>query len=220
MTPTNLARLLIGLACLLPLSCATGGGRASLAQGVPDPLSRIEILARILVLEDSRTLGGGAVPGFMRHEDPAIRRRAAIAAGRIGDPLAAQHLVDRLRDAEVEVRRAAAMALGWLGTPESGGALLAALSDMDPMMRGRASEALGRLGLPSSGPAIAEAFRRALPRTTEGVLVIRGDDAARVDDPWVELRLHLAALARLKSAEALASAVLGPASKNRHPGDF
>lgn len=200
-------RISVGLLGALVLSCATGGAKRG--ADLPDPLSRIEILARILVLEDSRSLGDGAIQRFLQHEDPAVRRRAALAAGRIGDPLALPRLIQRLKDPETEVRRATAFALGLMGNSEGSPALIAALGDPDAATRGRASEALGRIGLSSAGPSIAKAFRRALPRTSEGPLRIRGDDPGRADDPWVELRLHLVALARLKDAESLAGAVLG-----------
>jgi cyclophilin family peptidyl-prolyl cis-trans isomerase/HEAT repeat protein len=197
------------LLCGQQFACATGAG-AKLSANLPDPLSRIEILAQILVLEDSRTLGGGSLLSFLEHEDPAIRRRAALAAGRIGDPLAVPRLIPRLKDPEVEVRRATAFALGLLAAPESIPALTAALSDADALMRGRASEALSRVGAPSAGAVIAEAFRRGLPKNSQGFLRIRGDNPGSADDPWVELRLHLIALARLKNGNALASAVLSP----------
>ncbi len=187
------------------IGCATSG--AGRGAGPPDPLSRIESLARILVLEDSRSLGPASIQAFMQNPDPAVRRRAAVAAGRIGDPLAVSSLVELLRDPVVEVRRAAALALGLIGGPEGAEPLTRALLDADPLTRGRASEALGRIGLAVSGPPIAEAFRRALPPSA-GVLRIRGDDPGSAGDPWIELRLHLFALARLKDAEALAAALL------------
>lgn len=203
----HIHRLLAGILAVVHVSCAAGGLRAD--AGRPDPLSRIEVLARIVVLEDSRSLGSGALLSFLRHEDPSVRRRAAIAAGRIGDGLATTALVESLKDREVEVRRAAALALGWIGPDEAVDPLRAALADQDPAMRGRAAEALGRIGPKSVGPAIAEAFRRAVPKTPGGVLRIRGDDPGRADDPWIELRLQLIALARLKDADSLAGAVIG-----------
>ena len=204
----RISRLLVVFTGALVLSCATGAAKRQ-GSDSPDPLSRLETLARILVLEDARSLGDGSVLSFLQSEDPAIRRRAALAAGRIGDPLAIPRLAQRLQDPEVEVRRAAAFALGLIGSPEGSPALIAALSDADALMRGRASEALSRIGQGSAGPMIAVAFRRALPATGTIPLRIRGDDPGRADDPWVELRLHLVALARLKDADSLASAVLG-----------
>lgn len=202
----RITRLSAGLLAVLVWSCATGGAKRVADR--PDPLSRMEILARILVLEDSRSLGDGAIQGFLQQEDPAVRRRAVLAAGRIGDPLAIPRLVQRLKDPEAEVRRAAAFALGLMGKAEGAPALLAALDDQDAATRGRASEALGRIGQPSAGPAIAAAFRKALPPGSGAPLRIRGDDPGRADDPWVELRLHLVALARLKDPSSLAAAVL------------
>ena len=130
--------------------------------------------------------------------------RPAASATRSSIP----RLIQRLKDPEAEVRRAAAFALGLMGNAEGAPALLAALDDQDAATRGRASEALGRIGQPSAGPAIAAAFRKALPPAGGAPLRIRGDDPGRADDPWVELRLHLVALARLKDPASLAAAVL------------
>lgn len=203
----RITRLSVGLLAILVLSCATGAGKRG--ADLPDPLSRMEILTRILVLEDSRSLGDGAISGFLQHEDPAVRRRAVLAAGRIGDPLVVPRLTQRLKDPEAEVRRATAFALGVMGSGEGAPALMAALDDPDAATRGRAAEALGRTGQSSAGPAIARAFRKALPPSIGAPLRIRGDDPGRADDPWIELRLHLVALARLKDPGSLAAAVLG-----------
>jgi cyclophilin family peptidyl-prolyl cis-trans isomerase/HEAT repeat protein len=113
------------------------------------------------------------------------------------------------------VRRAAAFALGLIGASEGSDALIAALTDSDSVTRGRSAEALGRIGGKAAGPAIADAIRRALPARREGPLRIRGDDPGRADDPWVELRLELGALARLKDAESFAAALLAPDSTPR-----
>ncbi len=198
---------LVGVLSLSSLSCSTGGGIKPGA--FRSELSGSEILARILVLEDSRSLGAGTIQGYLQHRDAGIRRRAAVAAGRIGDALAVPRLIESLKDEVVEVRRAAALALGLIASPEAVAALTTSLSDADALTRGRASEALSRIGQASSGPDIAQAFRRALPQTPSGVLRIRGDNPGRTDDPWVELRLHLIALARLKDAVSLANAVIG-----------
>ena len=200
--------LLIGFAGIFIWSCAAASTQRTRSAGLPDPLSRIEVLGRILMLEDQRSLAGGALQRFLEDEDPSIRRRAAIAAGRIGDPLAIPSLISRLQDPVVEVRHAAVFALGLIGNPEALPALKAALSDQDPLTRGRASEALSRIGDPLAASLIAEAFRRSMPGSPNGVLRIRGDDPSREDDPWIELRLHLVALARLKSGQALAGALL------------
>ena len=207
----RIPRLSLGFLCLLWVSCATLGEKRG-SKDLSDPWSRIEALSRILVLEDSRTLGDGSLMTLLKHEDPAIRRRAALAAGRVGDPLAVRGLIERLRDPAVEVRRAAAFSLGLMGGPEGVPSLLALLADDDPATRGRAAEALGRIGAAEAGPAIAGAFRRALAQSGATPLRIRGDDPGRADDPWVELRLQLVALARLKDVGSMVGAVLAPDS--------
>ena len=120
--------------------CASTGARFTPTR--PDPFSRMETLSRILVLEDSRSLGAGAIQGFLENDDPSIRRRAAIAAGRIGDPLAGPSLTRRLKDPVKEVAQSAAFALGLIGSKDSMTALLEALKGSDPELRGRAAEAL------------------------------------------------------------------------------
>jgi cyclophilin family peptidyl-prolyl cis-trans isomerase/HEAT repeat protein len=193
---------------LSAISCASASKNGGAA--LPDPYSRIDAFARILVLEDGRSLGNGALPAFLRNPDPSIRRRAALAAGRIGDPLAGAALIGLLRDPEVEVRRAAALALGFLASPDAAATLTQSLSDPHALTRGRAAEALSRIGQPAAAEAIAQAFLKALPPQGPSALRIRGDDPSRADDPWIEHRLHLLALARLRSVDGLARALLGP----------
>ena len=82
---------LVGVLSLSSLSCSTGGGIKPGA--FRSELSGSEILARILVLEDSRSLGAGTIQGYLQHRDAGIRRRAAVAAGRIGDALAVPRLI-------------------------------------------------------------------------------------------------------------------------------
>lgn len=199
---------------VLLLSSACAPGRP-VAPAPPDPLSREEILARLLTLEDQRSLGSGAVQSFLGSEDPSIRRRAALVAGRIGDRLIAPRLAQALGDPVVDVRRAAALGLGFLGAKEGTKALLAALGDSDPLVRGRAAEALSRIGGGDAAAAIAEAFLRALPPGAPVPLVIRGDDPGSESDPWIELRLELVALARLKDAAALRLVLMTPAGVPR-----
>ena len=81
----------------------------------PPPPTRIERLERIAALEDRRTLGGDELVGLLGDADRGIRRRAALAAGRIGHPAAIAPLLTLLADPEVEVRQMTAFALGLIG---------------------------------------------------------------------------------------------------------
>ncbi len=136
-----------------------------------------------------------------------MRRRAALAAGRVGDPALAPALADLLNDPEVEVRRMAAFALGLVGATTAVDPLLASLADHDGGVRGRAAEALGRIGDARAAPAIARLVVDALPKTISR-MTVRGDDPGSAEDSWAEQRLALFALARLKDAPAARSALL------------
>lgn len=172
--------------------------------------SRLEKLGRILALEDSRAGAGPELEGYLHDKDPTVKRRAALAAGRLGDPTLTSNLVDLLNDPEPEVRQMAAFALGQIGgTPDSSAVdrLLASLEDSDSRVRARAAEALGRVGDRTVAPAVARFVRAAIPRQAP-LLTIRGDDPGSADDPWLELRLGLFALARLEDPRAAAEALL------------
>jgi cyclophilin family peptidyl-prolyl cis-trans isomerase/HEAT repeat protein len=170
----------------------------------PPPPSRIERLGRIAALEDRRTLGGDELPALLRDPDRGIRRRAALAAGRIGSPAAVVALTPLLADPEVEVRQMAAFALGLIGDRAAVDALLAALKDPEAVVRARAAEALGNIGDARAAPAIAQLVIAAAPRE----VTVRGDDPASASDPWLEARLGLFALVRLKDARAAETALL------------
>ena len=173
----------------------------------PRAPSRLETLGRILELEDRRSTGQGELERLLHHRDPGIRRRAALAAGRVADPALGPALVDLMNDQEVEVRRMAAFALGLLGDREAKDRLVAALSDSDARVRGRAAEALGRVGDARAAAELARLVVGALPRTI-GRMTVRGDDPSDPADSWAELRLALFALARLKDGPAAEHALL------------
>jgi cyclophilin family peptidyl-prolyl cis-trans isomerase/HEAT repeat protein len=170
-------------------------------------LSRVEKMTRVLALEDQRSLGGSELERLLRDPDAGVRRRAALAAGRIGDPAVAPTLVELMNDQEQQVRQMAAFALGLVGDSVAVERLIASLKDASPLVRARAAEALGRIGDARAGAPIADMVRAALPPDAP-LVSVRGDDPNRVDDPWFEPRLGLFALAALKDARAAESLLL------------
>ena len=172
----------------------------------PPPVPRMEKLARILAAEDRRDLTTGVKLG-LADSDRSVRRRAALAAGRIGDAGAVPALIPLLQDSELEVRQMAAFALGLIGEPLAVDPLLAALKDPEPVVRGRAAEALGQIGDARAAPAIAQMVVGALPPKAP-LVTVRGDDPASLTDPWLEPRLGVFALARLKDARSAQAALL------------
>jgi len=187
---------------------ALPGLALSLLLALPAPATtRAEKLERILALEDRRSAGGGELQRYLGDPDRSVRRRAALAAGRIADTGATPGLVTLLNDGEPEVRQMAAFALGLVGDRSAGERLVLALEDTDAVVRARAVEALGRLGDPARARAVAAMVLRALPEGAP-VVAVRGDDAGSASDPWLELRLGLFALERLKDAAAAQSVLV------------
>jgi cyclophilin family peptidyl-prolyl cis-trans isomerase/HEAT repeat protein len=164
-------------------------------------------LGRLLELEDTRSLGDGDLERLLHDPDRGIRRRAALAAGRIGDPAVVTTLVDLMNDQESEVRQMAAFALGLVPDRAAVERLTAALGDSAPAVRARAVEALGRIGETRAAGEIARFVAASLPKA-QGRITVRGDDPASPADPWAELRLALFALARLKDVPAAESVLL------------
>jgi cyclophilin family peptidyl-prolyl cis-trans isomerase/HEAT repeat protein len=164
-------------------------------------------MARILALEDTRSPGGDELARALADADRGVRRRAALAAGRIADPALVPPLLSLLADPEPEVRQMAAFALGLVGDARATEPLLAALKDPETVVRARAAEAVGRIGDSRAAPALAAAIVEAIPKGAP-VLAVRGDDPGRANDPWLALRLGLFALVRLKNVPAAETALL------------
>ena len=164
---------------------ATQGGRNVLPAPPPPP-----DLIRLLTDNEAR-----------------IRRRAAIAVGRVGLPDGVPPLVRLLQtDTDPEVRQMAAFALGLIGDRSAVEPLRIALGDLAPLIAGRAAEALGLIGDTASAPLVGK-----LVATHRGVAATLAPDESRsqVNPAADAFRLGVYALARLKAYEALAEAVLG-----------
>jgi cyclophilin family peptidyl-prolyl cis-trans isomerase/HEAT repeat protein len=138
-----------------------------------------------------------------------VRRRAALALGRVGLPEAIGPLTRALGDEEPEVRQMAAFALGLIGSPDARPALTQALTGRDPILQGRAAEALGLIGDKADAPAIGEMVRT---HVAAGALSgVQPEDLGSPLAPPVEaVRSGLFALASLAVYEPLAAAVIGP----------
>jgi HEAT repeat protein/cyclophilin family peptidyl-prolyl cis-trans isomerase len=202
-----LRRVRLGCTLTLVLAGAAPAARAAKKPATAPPPPRIEKLARLLQIEDTRSAGPGELERFLHDPDRGVRRRAALAAGRVAEPSLVPALVDLLNDQEVEVRRMAAFALGLAGDRAAVDRLTAALADSDSGVRGRAAEALGRIGDPRAAAAIARLVVAALPKTISR-MTVRGDDPGNPADSWAEQRLALIALARLKDVPAARHALL------------
>src|SRR2546429_9292189 len=83
---------------------------------------------------------------LLADNNPKVRQRAALAAGRIGNESAVPVLTEMLlTDREAEVRQMAAFALGEIESPGGAFALVTVLKDPAKPGRARAIEALGKV---------------------------------------------------------------------------
>jgi HEAT repeat protein len=85
-------------------------------------------------------------------DEPLIRRQAADALGRIGDPQAVEPLIATLNDRDLLVRAHAVQALGRIRDPRAAAPLIAILNsrEQEAYVRMDAAEALGTIGDPSA----------------------------------------------------------------------
>ena len=142
-----------------------------------------------------------------------IRRRAAIAIGRVGLPEGVAALVKVLEtDTDAEVRQMAAFALGLLADPAAVQPLRAAVGGSSPLVAGRAAEALGLIGDAASAPVIGAMVAT---HAAAGAALAPDESRADLGEPIEAFRLGVYALARLKAYEPLAGALLGPDGEPR-----
>ncbi len=173
--------------------------------------------AWILRLEQQRVLtdpaAGADLLKLMTDASAGIRRRTALALGRIGAPEAAPALTAALADSEEAVRVTAAFALGLIGDARNAGPLLAALNDPSAAVRGRAAEALGLINATTSAGSIATAAQPC-PAL---IAAIPSDDETTKSPEIEACRLSILALVRLKNYDALARVVLDPQGRPVSP---
>jgi HEAT repeat protein/cyclophilin family peptidyl-prolyl cis-trans isomerase len=144
---------------------------------------------------------------LVRDADPRLRRRAALAIGRVKDRAGVALLVPVLADTDPDVRAMAAFALGLIGDPSAEASLTALLTDTVPLVRGRAAEALGLVGAKGSAAAIGRMVAEYAKHSA--VASMAPDDETLPIAPEAEaFRLGLFALVRLSAYEPLAAAVL------------
>ena len=200
---------------------------------VPRPPEPADLMSWILRLEDERLLAdpapassaaagvsplpaAGPVPprpdllALLEAREAHLRRRAALAVGRVGLAEGVDALVGRLADPEPEVRQMAAFGLGLIGDAGAVDVLVDALDDPALAVQGRAAQALGRLGAGSAAPAIGAMVGRHVTSAFD----LDPDDMTYPQGAEVEaFRLGLYALAELKAFEPLAEAVLSEDSR-------
>lgn len=119
----------------------------------------VAALLQVMRAEDERRWDD-SLKQLLAHADPKLRKRAVLAAGRIGHEAAVPLLTEMvLMDRDVEVRRMAAFALG--ETESRGGAyaltqVLQKLANEDEVVRARSVEGLGKIVAAAIAPNVRE----------------------------------------------------------------
>ena len=144
---------------------------------------------------------------LLNDSEARVRRRAALALGRVGLAEAVEPLTRVLMDEDAEIRQMAAFALGLIGDASGRPALSAALKDLSPAVSGRAAEALGVIGDRADAAVVGEMVQAHVKAGAFAGLT--ADDLTYPLAPPVEAaRLGLYALVRLGSYDVLAAAAL------------
>lgn len=191
-----------GIVVLLLTSLLTGFGqsrnRALQNPTSDDPVSRI-LLVRIIRAEDERRWDDD-LRGLFSARNANVRKRAALAAGRIGNEAAVNELVELFqKDDEAEVRAMAAFALGEVESPLGADALVNSLKNGgNGMERGRAVEALGKIV--AAMPQADEARAKELAAQVLSVLAFEAHRRSRPDRSTI--LLGLTAVLRAKPEHA------------------
>ena len=154
------------------------------------------------------------LPTLLADQEARVRRRAALAVGRVGLAGGVEPLLPILNDPDPEVRQMAAFALGLLGDRRARDPLVQALSDPSPLMQASAAEALGLIGDATAAAPIGAMVSSLVQSGALAQPPADGDEARR-DTPAAAFRLGLTALVRLKAFDALAAAVLDGAGQPR-----
>ncbi|HET6670584.1 MAG TPA: HEAT repeat domain-containing protein, partial [Pyrinomonadaceae bacterium] len=183
----------------LPLFLAVFGSIAGLVHGQTrrSPVVPKIALLQMIRAEDERRWNG-VLEGLLSHANPAVRSRAALAAGRIGNELAVPALISLLQnDKDRGVRSIAAFSLGEIESPKAVETLTSELSKGDAP-RARIVEALGKIA--AALPQTNEVLKKELGKTILGVLTSEARRRSLPDSELILLALTATLRARPEGA--------------------
>ncbi len=148
--------------------------------------------------------------------DARVRRRAALAIGRVGLPAGVAPLIARLEDPDADVRAMAAFAIGLIGEAAGVDPLVTTLGDPSALVKGRAAQALGLIGPEKAARAAAPLAQMVKLLVDDGAIATPpGDDEAPGSEQADAVRRGLQAISALRSFDGLATAVLDAQARPR-----
>lgn len=133
-------------------------------------LEGLDAEAALLELEDRRAFDGPALLSMAGSGEPATRARAALAAGRIGEPGAEPILRTLLADPDASVRVSAAFASSLVPGGGLTRDLAALLDDPDARVARAAAKAIGFLARPEGETALIASLSGAAPERRPAIL--------------------------------------------------
>jgi cyclophilin family peptidyl-prolyl cis-trans isomerase/HEAT repeat protein len=165
---TSRARSVLLFIALLALSTAPAHAQRRALSGAD-----ADAAARLLQAEDRRAFDAELLTAAAASGNAQVRRRAALAGGRIADAGAVPILAGLLSDRDTSVAATAAFALGELGDSAAIPALARAASSdgiaSRPTVVGEAALALGKMTGSAAARAAVEKLLTDAPRTGPGV---------------------------------------------------
>lgn len=164
-------------------------------------------MLQIVRSEDERRWDDALV-SLLRKGNSAVRRRAALAAGRIGDESAVLPLISLLQnDKDDHVRALGAFALGEIEAASGVDALTAELAgDAPAEVRARAVEALGKIA--AALPTTEEARKRSLGKVILDSLRSEAQRRSTPDSEVILLGMTAALRARPEQAGKVIAGIL------------
>jgi cyclophilin family peptidyl-prolyl cis-trans isomerase len=145
-----------------------------------------QALLKIIRYEDQRKWNDD-LKNLLSHSDASVRKRAALAAGRIGVEGAVPVLAEMLLgDGDPAVREIAAFALGEIESAGGAYALVTVLKDVNKPGRAQAIEALGKIiaALSAARPASSNQAAGSVPDNDDRLDILKAEifNALRFED--------------------------------------
>jgi len=137
------------------------------------------VLVEIVKAEDALRFDGTLIR-YLKDRSAEVRLRAALAAGRIGDQKAVEHLSAMIGEEPVEVARIALFALGEIESPAGADPVLKVLKDpsADALTLAVAVEAAGKIGAANSSNPVSGSLGEAILDVL-GAQDRKGDEQSR-----------------------------------------
>jgi cyclophilin family peptidyl-prolyl cis-trans isomerase/HEAT repeat protein len=182
---------------------------AAQRRAAPNVSSRIAtpVLLQIIRAEDERHWDS-TLQKLLSDQNPQVRKRAALAAGRIGNEAAVPVLAEMLlTDHDTDVRQITAFALGEIESPGGAYALTEVLKkkgEENGVVRARAVEALGKIVAAMSSSTPADAREKAADDDRLDIIkaaivdTLRFEDSRRSQSDRLTILLGLTSVLRAK----------------------